>query len=142
MILNDVEIVDTFAEAFPMAAARVIVTAATAEWAMTAATTATGYASSVIGCDAEAGIEEVIEAGPDGRPGVAMLFYRVALDGPAETRGDALVEGWLAAAPLEWRFDAAIARAPTGPVLKNPSDIGCQYTPASMVLYTPPPLLP
>ncbi|CAN5583220.1 formylmethanofuran--tetrahydromethanopterin N-formyltransferase [soil metagenome] len=80
MMLNGVEIVDTFAEAFPMSAARVIVTAATAGWAMTAATTATGYASSVIGCDAEAGIEEVIEHGPDGRPGVAMLFFAFSRD--------------------------------------------------------------
>ena len=55
--LNGVEIEDTFAEAFKMRAARVIVTAETAGWARTAAALATGYATSVIGCDAEAGIE-------------------------------------------------------------------------------------
>ena len=55
--VNGVEIEDTFAEAFPMRAARAIVTAETAGWARTAATLATGYATSVIGCDAEAGIE-------------------------------------------------------------------------------------
>ena len=66
--LNDVEIEDTFAEAFPMTAARLIVTAETAAWARTAGQTATGYAASVIGCDAEAGIERELSAEetPDG----------------------------------------------------------------------------
>lgn len=68
---------DTFAEAFPMTAARLIVTAATAEWAQTAAQEATGYAASVIGCDAEAGIERTLppEETPDGRPGLSLLFF-------------------------------------------------------------------
>src|SRR5262245_18849603 len=60
-----------------MTAARLIVTAATAEWARTAGQVATGYASSVIGCDAEAGIER--ELGPeetlDGRPGMSLLLF-------------------------------------------------------------------
>ncbi len=82
MHLNGVEIVDTFAEAFPMTAARVVVTAASAKWAMTAGTAATGYAASVIGCDAEAGIERVLEPHqtPDGRPGVALLFFAFSRD--------------------------------------------------------------
>jgi formylmethanofuran--tetrahydromethanopterin N-formyltransferase len=82
MHLNGVEIVDTFAEAFPMTAARVIVTAATAAWAHTASTAATGYAASVIGCDAEAGIERVLypEETPDGRPGVSLLFFAFSRD--------------------------------------------------------------
>src|SRR5437660_7181430 len=60
-----------------MTAARLIVTAATAEWARTAGRTATGYAASVIGCDAEAGVERELPAGetPDGRPGVSLLFF-------------------------------------------------------------------
>lgn len=68
---------DTFAEAFPMTAARLIVTAATAEWARTAGQEATGYAASVIGCDAEAGIESTLSAAetPDGRPGVSLLMF-------------------------------------------------------------------
>ena len=55
--VNSVPIEDTFAEAFPMTAARLIVTAETPAWARTAGQAATGYAASVIGCDAEAGIE-------------------------------------------------------------------------------------
>jgi len=74
---NGVDIEDTFAEAFPMTAARLVVTAATARWALTAGTIATGYAASVIGCDAEAGIERELCATetPDGRPGVSLLFF-------------------------------------------------------------------
>ena len=82
MQLHGVEIVDTFAEAFPMTAARLIVTAETAEWAHIAATAATGYAASVIGCDAEAGIERILspEETPDGRPGVSLLFFAFSRD--------------------------------------------------------------
>jgi formylmethanofuran--tetrahydromethanopterin N-formyltransferase len=75
--VNGVEIEDTFAEAFKMRAARAIVTAETPGWARTAATLASGYATSVIGCDAEAGIEAEIPAAdtPDGRPGVSVLVF-------------------------------------------------------------------
>lgn len=77
-----VEIEDTFAEAFPMTAARVIVTAATLDWARIAAQVATGYATSVIACDAEAGCERelVPEETPDGRPGVSLLFFALNRD--------------------------------------------------------------
>src|SRR5437899_1010389 len=60
-----------------MTAARLIVTAQTPGWAQTAGQVATGYAASVIGCDAEAGIERVLtpEETPDGRPGVSLLLF-------------------------------------------------------------------
>src|SRR6516162_6254576 len=82
MKLNDVEIIDTFAEAFPMTAARVLVTAETAGWSRTAGQLATGYAASVIGCDAEAGIERELRAEetPDGRPGISLLFFAFSRD--------------------------------------------------------------
>src|SRR5438132_1822160 len=75
--INDTPIEETFAEAFPMTAARLIVTAETAEWARTAGRLATGYAASVIGCDAEAGIERELpaEETADGRPGVSLLLF-------------------------------------------------------------------
>src|SRR5215831_13302173 len=65
-----------------MTAARLVVTAETAAWAQTAGTTATGYAASVIGCDAEAGIERPLSADetPDGRPGVSLLFFAFSRD--------------------------------------------------------------
>lgn len=72
-----VAIEDTFAEAFPMVAARAIITAETAAWAETAARTMTGYATSVIACDAEAGVERLLDPAetPDGRPGASVLVF-------------------------------------------------------------------
>jgi formylmethanofuran--tetrahydromethanopterin N-formyltransferase len=86
MIVNGTEIEDTFAEAFGMSAARLIVTAIDAEWAAIAGRVVTGYATSVIGCDAEAGIAEVLppERTPDGRPGVAILFFAFSRDALAK----------------------------------------------------------
>jgi formylmethanofuran--tetrahydromethanopterin N-formyltransferase len=82
LAINDVPIEETFAEAFPMTAARLVVTAETTAWAQTAGLTATGYAASVIGCDAEAGIERPLSADetPDGRPGVSLLFFAFSRD--------------------------------------------------------------
>jgi formylmethanofuran--tetrahydromethanopterin N-formyltransferase len=72
MEINGVEIEDTFAEAFPIKIARVLITGATKRWAMVAATEATGFGTSVIHCPAEGGIEKVVgpDETPDGRPGV------------------------------------------------------------------------
>ena len=83
MRLNGVEIEDTFAEAFKMRAARVIITAVNERWALTAAQVATGFATSVIACGCEAGIEEVIPADetPDGRPGVSILVFTMGSKG-------------------------------------------------------------
>ncbi len=80
--IHSIPIDDTFAEAFPMTASRLIVTAETAVWAQTAGQVATGYASSVIGCDAEAGIEKTLspEETPDGRPGVSLLLFAFSRD--------------------------------------------------------------
>jgi len=60
LTIRGTEIEDTFAEAFPMTAARLVVTAASDRWTRAAAAAATGYAASVIGCDAEAGLERVL----------------------------------------------------------------------------------
>ena len=80
MKLNGVFIEDTFAEAFGMKAARIVVTACDATWARHAGQAATGFATSVIACGCEAGIERELDAGetPDGRPGVALLFFAVS----------------------------------------------------------------
>jgi formylmethanofuran--tetrahydromethanopterin N-formyltransferase len=77
LVVHDVPIEDTFAEAFPMTAVRLLVTAETAAWAQIAGQTTTGYAASVIGCDAEAGIERTLspDETPDGRPGVSLLLF-------------------------------------------------------------------
>ena len=82
MILDGVEIEDTFAEAFGMRATRLIVTADTKRWARIAGDTATGFATSVIACGAEAGIERDLtpDETPDGRPGIALLLFAVSRD--------------------------------------------------------------
>jgi formylmethanofuran--tetrahydromethanopterin N-formyltransferase len=80
MEINGTVIDDTFAEAFPMKATRLVITAHTAVWANHAAQSLTGFATSVIGCGCEAGIERVLGADdtPDGRPGVAVLLFAVS----------------------------------------------------------------
>lgn len=80
MEINGIAIDDTFAEAFDMTATRVIITAAEPAWARRAAEAMTGFATSVIGCGVEAGIERFLEGAetPDGRPGVAVLMFSVS----------------------------------------------------------------
>lgn len=77
MIIGGVAIDDTFAEAFAMKATRIIVTADSERWARVAADSMTGYATSVIACGCEAGVERSLlpEETPDGRPGVAVLMF-------------------------------------------------------------------
>lgn len=77
MIINGVEIEDTFSEAFSMRATRIIITAINYKWARHAAETMTGFATSVIGCKVEAGIEKIIgnHETPDGRPGISVLLF-------------------------------------------------------------------
>mgnify|MGYP003344755079 CR=1 FL=1 len=90
MKINDTEIADTFAEAFRMWGARVIITAATPAWAQAAGQAMTGFATSVIGCKCEAGIERELTPAetPDQRPGVSVLLF--AMD--AASVGKRLVE--------------------------------------------------
>ena len=72
-----VRVADTFAEAFDMRAARVLITADSPAWARTAAQSMTGFATSVIGCKVEAGIEADLgpDETPDGRPGTSVLLF-------------------------------------------------------------------
>ena len=63
-----------------MKATRLIITAMTMKWAYTAARSLTGFASSVIACGCEAGIERELkpEETPDGRPGIAVLIFAMS----------------------------------------------------------------
>ena len=76
MEINGVEIKDNYAEGFGIKVTRILVTAATEELAKIAATEATGYGTSVIGCPAEAGIDCFVPADetPDGRPGYVIMI--------------------------------------------------------------------
>jgi formylmethanofuran--tetrahydromethanopterin N-formyltransferase len=77
MLLGNTFIVDTFAEAFRMRYVRLIVTAADDYWLDIALGEVSGYGSSVIGCDAEIGVEAILapNSTPDGRPGAAVLAF-------------------------------------------------------------------
>jgi formylmethanofuran--tetrahydromethanopterin N-formyltransferase len=88
--VNGVLIEDTFAEAFPMRAARIVITAVNQRWAREAALKLTGFATSVIACKCEAAIERELapDETPDGRPGVSALLF--AMD--TESLGKRLVE--------------------------------------------------
>ena len=71
---------DTFAEAFDMRATALVITAPSRRWALQAATTMTGFATSVIGCGCEAGVDKVLAPRhtPDGRPGVRVILFAVS----------------------------------------------------------------
>jgi formylmethanofuran--tetrahydromethanopterin N-formyltransferase len=74
---TSVEIDDTFAEMFSMWVGRILITADSEKWALTAATVATGLATSVIMSPAEAGIEAMLPADktPDNRVGAVIQVY-------------------------------------------------------------------
>ena len=81
MQILGIPIEDNFAEAFDLLATRNVITAAEPAWAARAAEAMTGFATSVIGCGVEAGIEGTVDPKetPDGRPGVAVLVFAVNL---------------------------------------------------------------
>lgn len=83
MKLNGTWVEDTFAEAFAMWGARVVITGVSQRWARVAATQMTGFATSVIGCKCEAGIEADVapEVSPDGRPGTSVLLFAFDAEG-------------------------------------------------------------
>jgi formylmethanofuran--tetrahydromethanopterin N-formyltransferase len=122
MLLGTTLIDATFAEAFRMRYVRLVVTAHDDYWRQAAAVEATGYASSIIGCDAEAGIERWLapEETPDGRPGVALLAFGFS----AESLGKAIVARTgqcLMTCPSTAVYDglpAATKRVPLGRLLR------------------------
>jgi formylmethanofuran--tetrahydromethanopterin N-formyltransferase len=86
VLIGETEIEDTYAEAFGMRYARLILTAADAYWLDAAVRASTGYACSVIACDAEAGVERYLTEAesPDGRPGAAILLFAFSTDALAK----------------------------------------------------------
>ena len=82
MDIRGVQIDDTFAEAFGMRGARIIITAKNEKWARESANKLTGFATSVIACKCEAAIERVLAPTetPDGRPGISVLLFTMDSD--------------------------------------------------------------
>lgn len=87
MQIGNTLIEDTFAEAFGMRFARLIVTAADEHWLDAALREFTGYSSSVIACDAETGVEKYVPASdtPDGRIGASLLIFGFSTDALAKS---------------------------------------------------------
>jgi formylmethanofuran--tetrahydromethanopterin N-formyltransferase len=121
-----VNIADTFAEAFDMRAARVLITAASPGWARTAGQSMTGFATSVIGCKVEAGIEAELSPAdtPDGRPGVSVLLFGFDAAGLTSRLVDRVGQTVLTC-PTTACFDglpAASERVPVGGTLRHFGD--------------------
>lgn len=78
MEINGVEIEDTFCEAFGAVFSRILVTAKNEKWVKTVAQITTGYGTSTIHCDAEAGIDIFVppDQTPDNRPGAMLMFFK------------------------------------------------------------------
>lgn len=86
MEIRGTRIEETFAEAFRMRFARLVVTARDEHWLDAAMREFTGYSSSIISCDCEAGVERRLatDETPDGRPGAALLVFGFSAEGLAD----------------------------------------------------------
>jgi formylmethanofuran--tetrahydromethanopterin N-formyltransferase len=92
--VGDTLIVDTFAEAFRLRFARLVVTALDDHWLSSAVASACGYGTSVIGCDAETGVERLLSPGetPDGRPGAAVMLFAFSDESLARATGNRVAQ--------------------------------------------------
>jgi formylmethanofuran--tetrahydromethanopterin N-formyltransferase len=77
MQIGPTVVLDTHAEAFTARYARLVITAIDDYWVEMAVRSLSGYGTSVIGCDAEAGVERLLRPAdtPDGRPGASVLLF-------------------------------------------------------------------
>ncbi len=82
MEINSTVIEPAFAEAFSMKFTRLIITAIDQRWLDIATREFCGYGTSVIGCDAEVGVESAVAASetPDGRDGASVLVFAFSRD--------------------------------------------------------------
>ena len=118
MLIGSTQIIDTFAEAFRLRFARLFVTAHDDHWLDAAVRSACGYGTSVIGCDAEAGLEMLLppEASPDGRPAAAIMLFGFSSDAVGHAVGNRVAQSLLTC-PTTAVFDglpAAAERRPLG----------------------------
>jgi formylmethanofuran--tetrahydromethanopterin N-formyltransferase len=82
MQIGPTVVLDTHAEAFAARYARLVITAVDDYWVEMAVRSLTGYGTSVIGCDAEAGVERLLRPAdtPDGRPGAAVMLFNFSTE--------------------------------------------------------------
>jgi formylmethanofuran--tetrahydromethanopterin N-formyltransferase len=90
MRIGSTEILDTHAEAFAARYARLVITAADEYWLNAALSALSGYGTSIIGCDAEVGVERRLppNESPDGRPAAAVLLFAFKVDQLADAVGN------------------------------------------------------
>ena len=117
MHVGDTLIVDTFAEAFRLRFARLVVTALDDHWLSSAVASACGYGTSVIGCDAETGVERLLSPGetPDGRPGAAVMLFAFSDESLARATGNRVAQ-CLLPCPTTAVFDGLAGAADRFPV--------------------------
>ena len=118
MRLGPTLVVDTFAEAFRLRYTRIVVTAHDEHWVGEAASAACGYGTSVLGCDAEIGVEARLapRESPDGRPGAAILAFSFSAEGLAAAIANRTAQ-CLLTCPSTAVYDGlpgAVDRAPLG----------------------------
>ncbi len=118
MYIGSTHIADTFAEAFRLRFARLIVTAHDDHWLTAAIQSVAGYGTSVIGCDAEVGLERLIPAGEsaDGRPGAAVMLFAFSTEALARAVANRTAQ-CLLTCPTTAVFDglpSAAERVPLG----------------------------
>jgi formylmethanofuran--tetrahydromethanopterin N-formyltransferase len=117
VLIGSTRIIDTFAEAFRLRFARLLVTAHDAHWLEAATRAACGYGTSVIGCDAEVGVEHLIAPAesPDGRPGALIALYSFSTDGLAKAVSNRVAQ-CLLTCPTTAVFDGMPAEEERVPV--------------------------
>lgn len=118
MFIGSTQIADSFAEAFRLRFARLVVTAHDDHWLAAATRAVCGYGTSVIGCDAEVGVERPLspEETPDGRPGAAVLLFAFSTEAVGRAVGNRTAQ-CLLTCPTTAVFDglpAASERVPLG----------------------------
>lgn len=118
MFIGSTRIADTFAEAFRLQFARLVVTAHDAHWLAAATQSVCGYGTSVIGCDAEVGLEQTLTSAetPDHRPGAAVMLFAFSTAGLAKAVAQRVAQ-CLLTCPTTAVFDglpSASERVPLG----------------------------
>jgi formylmethanofuran--tetrahydromethanopterin N-formyltransferase len=114
MLIGSTQIAATFAEAFGLRFARLLITAHDDHWLAAALAATCGYGTSVIGCDAEIGVETMIPrtASPDGRPAAAVLAFGFAAEGVAKAVANRAAQ-CLLTCPTTAVFDGLPAACPS-----------------------------
>ena len=118
VLIGPTQIVDTFAEAFRLRFVRIVVTAHDDHWLAAALGAVCGYGTSVIGCDAEVGVERRLTPAetPDGRPGAALLAFAFSAEGVGKAIANRTAQ-CLLTCPTVSVFDGlpeAVERTPLG----------------------------